>query len=134
MVDSESLSYPGIRTLIGTCKTVKFRTEVERIVNNNFNKLYEEQLRVGQLTETFMEIFGFCLNTNYEGDYVRRVSECGAWQRSKCMSSTYQRDLCKSKTESYEAALTKKDIYLQETCMTMHHANEQCIGKLISAD
>jgi len=133
MVDSKLFSYPDLHTLIGTYKTIKFRTEVERIVNNNFNKLCEERLRAGQLPDTSMESFGFCLDTHYEGDWVMRVSECEAWQREKCMSATYQRDLHKSKMESYKAAITIKDIQLQEDSMTMNHANERCIEKLISA-
>ena len=74
IVNSKLFLYPDLHTLIGTFKTVKFTSEVDMIDNNNFNELYEEQLRVNQLTGTFMERFGFLLDTNYESDFVRHVS------------------------------------------------------------
>ena len=83
IVDSKLFSYPNLHKIIGTCKTVKYTVEVESIVSSNFVELYKEHLRVGPLTDTFMEKFGICLDTNYEGECVRRVSECEAWQMSK---------------------------------------------------
>ena len=74
MVNSKLFSYPDLHTLIGICNTVKFTTEVDMIDNKNFNNLYKEQLRVGQLTDTFMKRFGFLLDINYEVDCVMHVS------------------------------------------------------------
>ena len=44
IVDSKLFLYSDLHTLIRIYKTVKFTTKVDRIVRNNFNELYEEQL------------------------------------------------------------------------------------------
>ena len=80
MVDSKLFSYPDLHIIIETYKAVKYTAEVEKIVSSDFFELYEELLRCGQLTDTFMEKFGIRLDRNYDGEYVRRVSECEAWQ------------------------------------------------------
>ena len=64
MLDSKLFSYPDLHTIIRTCKMIKYTAEVERIVSRNFVKLYEEQLKAGQLTDKLMENFGICLDTN----------------------------------------------------------------------
>ena len=42
MVDIKLFSYPYLHAIIGIYKTVKFTTEMDKIVINNCNELYKE--------------------------------------------------------------------------------------------
>ena len=70
--------------------------------------MYEEQVITCHLNDKFMEGYGFKVDRNYAGDIVRRESICEAWQRAKCLSSKYQRDLRTRKVNVHDLSRITK--------------------------
>ena len=107
-LDSRSYCYPDMTKILGTCKTAQFTMEMERRVKANFIELYKEQVKYGMLTDDVMEHYKFRTDRDFNGKEVRRVSQCEAWQRAKCLSAKYQRDLRQRKLQSHENCRSEK--------------------------
>ena len=132
MIDTKSYSYPDLNSIVKTCKTVKFTTEMLGTIGKNFTSIYEEQVRTGHLNDQFMEGYGFKVDLNYVGDKIRRVSTCEAWQRAKCLSSKYQRDLRTRKVNVHALSRMTKLAEVQKNLSNMHTQNKKCITHLLS--
>ena len=101
-------------------------------IGKNFTSIYEEQVRAGHLNDQFMEGYGFKVDLNYVGDKIRRVSTCEAWQRAKCLSSKYQRDLRTRKVNVHALSRMTKLAEVQKNLSNMHTQNKKCITHLLS--
>ena len=132
MIDCKSYTYPDLFSIVKTCKTVKFTNEMISRVSRHFTEMYEEQIRTGHLHDEFMEGYGFKVDRNYEGDIIRRESTCEAWQRAKCLSSQYQKDLRTRKANVYHLTKSVKLADTQKCLSNMHTQNQKCIKHLLS--
>ena len=101
-------------------------------VSRNFTEIYEEQVRTGHLHDDFMEGYGFKVDRNYDGDIIKRESTCEAWQRAKCLSSKYQRELRTRKVNVYHMSKSVKLAETQQNLTNMHTQNKKCITQLLS--
>ena len=132
MIDSQSYSYPDLHSIIKTCKTIKFSNEMIRCVSSNFTAIYEEQVKTGHLHDDFMEGYGFKVDRNYVGEIIKRASTCEAWQRAKCLSSKYQRELRTRKINVFHLSKSVKLAETQQHLNSMHTQNKKCITQLLS--
>ena len=82
-------------------------------VSRNFTEIYEEQVSTGHLHDDFMEGYGFKVDINYVRDILKRESACEAWQRAKCLSSKYQRELRTRKVNVYHLSKSVKLVPLK---------------------
>ena len=120
MINSKSYSDPDLDSLVKTCKTVKFTTQILGTIGKKFTSIYEEQVRTGHLSDQFMEGYGFKVDLNYVGDKIRRVSSYEAWQRANCLSSKYQGDLRTRKVNVYALSGMTKLAEIQKNLSNMH--------------
>ena len=132
MIDAKSYSYPDIDSLVKTCKTTKFTKEILGTISKKFKSMYDEQVKIGHLSDDFMEGYGFKVDLNYVGDEIRRLSTCEAWQRAKCLSSKYQRDLRTRKVNIHALSKITKLAEIQKNLTNMHKQNQKCITQLLS--
>ena len=132
MIDAKSYTYPDINSLVKTCKTAKFTKEILGTISKKFTSMYNEQVKTGHLSDTFMEGYGFKVDRNYAGDEIRRLSTCEAWQRAKCLSSKYQRDLRTRKVNIHALSKITKLAEIQKNLTNMHKQNQKCITHLLS--
>ena len=132
MLDDLTYCYPDLYKILQTCKTFKYTNEMEELVRSNFAELYEEQIRAGILSDNFMEGFGFLRDRDFNGNEIRRISECESWQRAKCLSCTYQRDLRKRKLDTYQDLRSTKASELQASLDVKHNDNIACTSRLLS--
>ena len=79
-----------------------------------------------------MEGYGFKVHRNYAGDIIRRESTCESWQRAKCLSSKYQRDLRTRKVNVHDLSRITKLADVQKNLSNMHAQNKKCITHLLS--
>ena len=80
MADSRSymhnLHYP-----LNTCKLKNYSELCERVVKKFSKSLYEEEFKVGQLSNIRLDSYsGFKLDLTYAGEEMRRMLDIELWQ------------------------------------------------------
>ena len=131
MIDEQTSSYPDMNAIMRTCKSKAFTKKYEQIIGDNFTELYEEQSKHGILSDSFLEKFDFLVDKKYDGSIVSRTSECEAWQRAKCLSADYQRNLRLLKVQLFEDNSTQRDIEAQTQTDDIHAMNTSCTNNLL---
>ena len=131
MIDEQTSSYPDMNAIMRTCKSKAFTKKYEQIIGDNFTELYEEQSKHGILSDSFLEKFDFLVDKKYDGSIVSRTSECEAWQRAKCLSADYQRNLRLLKVQLFADDSTQRGIEAQTQTDDIHAMNISCTNNIL---
>ena len=133
MLDKNSHVYPDSQSILGTCKTVEYSKRCEGVLRKHFTDLYEEQMRYGISSDSFMEKYGFEQDRDVKGNIVRRTSSCEAWQRAKNLSHIWQRELREKNVVEHELMLKKKIDEAQKQ-LTLKHDNHAKMLSLLASE
>ena len=95
--------------ILNKCKTKKSMVSTNRAVEFNVKKLYEEQMRVGMLSDEHMSTYRvFKCNTKYESTEVSNHFKTESWQRVKGLSSHYHCAIRLNKLETLRDSIRTK--------------------------
>ena len=92
MIDSTSLSTPDISMILNTCNDKQSMNAHHQLIESSFPRLYEEFSQKGHLGDKILEECGFGCDMNYAHETTHRYSDCETYQRSKCLSHSFQRE------------------------------------------
>ena len=109
IIDPDKLRWPIWYKILATCRQKIGHDKYENIIRNfnHYLSIMEEQ---GHIPDQYFDDFGVRMDKDVHGKVVVRSATIAqeSYQRSKCLSHEYQKNLRRERLQSIQAKVTKK--------------------------